>query len=137
MAPALVALRERGLRLACVSNAFMPAEVLARILGERGLGDFELVISSCDVGYRKPHPAIYEEALAALALAPADAVFVGDRVVADVEGPAGLGMRTVLTHQYKQEDPASGRVLPDFVIGHLRELAGCIDQLRQAEATRR
>jgi HAD superfamily hydrolase (TIGR01509 family) len=134
MTPALAALRQRGLRLGCVSNAFMPAAVLARILDERGLGDHcELVVSSCEVGYRKPHPAIYEAALASLRLAPAETVFVGDRVVADVAGPAALGMRTVLTHQYKQERPVGG-VRPDFVIGHLGELADCLDQLRRAEA---
>jgi HAD superfamily hydrolase (TIGR01662 family) len=123
MAEALAELRSLGLRVGCVSNAFMSAPVLQRILDERGLGAHcELTISSCDIGYRKPHPRIYQEALEAFGVAASEAVFVGDRLDADVEGPAALGMRTVLTHQYRREDPAAGKVRPDHVIAHLREL---------------
>jgi HAD superfamily hydrolase (TIGR01549 family) len=130
MRAALDALRDRGYRLGCVSNAFMPASVLERILAERGLGDFDVVISSCETGYRKPHPAIYEAALSAMGVAAPETLFVGDRLVADVEAPASLGMTTVLTHQYRQEDPSGARRAPDFVIQHLRELAACTDRLR-------
>jgi putative hydrolase of the HAD superfamily len=130
MNDALAALRQRGMRLGCVSNAFMTAETLQRIMTERGLGEhLELTVSSCEVGYRKPHPAIYEAALEAMGIAAAEAIFVGDRVDADVEGPAALGMRTVLTHQYRREDPSSGKVRPDHVISHLTELPVYIDTL--------
>ncbi len=130
MPEALAALKDRGLSLAAVSNAFMGAGVLQSILDERGLGRYcDLTVSSCEVGYRKPHPRIYEEALRILAVRPEQCVFVGDRIDADVEGPAALGMRTVLTHQYRQEDLGSARVQPDFVISHLRELPDVIDRL--------
>jgi HAD superfamily hydrolase (TIGR01509 family) len=130
MPEALAALRERGLRLACVSNAFMGAHVLNQIMAERGLGrHLELTISSCELGFRKPHPAIYQAALDQLGVAAWETVFVGDRLDADVEGPAALGMRTVLTHQYRQEDAAAARVKPDAVIKHLGELASYIDTL--------
>jgi len=123
MPEALAALRGLGVRIGCVSNAFMGAGVLNRILDERGLGRHcELTISSCDFGYRKPHPRIYEEALRAMGVEAPEAVFVGDRVDADVEGPAGLGMRTVLTHQYRQEDPGRAKSPPDAVIQHLSDL---------------
>lgn len=130
MVTALGSLRERGLRLACVSNAFMGANVLDMIMTERGLGQhLEFTISSCELGFRKPHPFIYEAAVNRAGLSSAETVFVGDRLDADVEGPAKLGMRTVLTRQYRQEDPASARVKPDFVIEHLSELPGAIDDL--------
>jgi putative hydrolase of the HAD superfamily len=133
MRAALDALRERGLRLGCVSNAFMPGAVLERILVERGLGGFEVVVSSCETGVRKPHPAIYEAALSAMEIAAAETVFVGDRLVADVEAPAALGMASVLTQQYRREEPSDARTAPDFVIQHLRELAAYIDRLRDGE----
>src|SRR5690606_37578969 len=61
MPEALAALRDLGLRLGCVSNAFMGAATLHRIMEERGMGQhLEMTISSCEFGYRKPHPAIYE-----------------------------------------------------------------------------
>ena len=130
MKEALAELRGRGLRLGCVSNAFMPAGALHRIMEERGLGPYlDLTVSSCEFGHRKPHPSIYEAALKGLAASAQEAIFVGDRLDADVEGPALLGMRTVLTHQYRQEDPALVKVRPDHVISHLRELVPYVDSL--------
>lgn len=130
MKEALAALQQRGLRIGCVSNAFMTAAGLSRIMDERGLGAYiELTVSSCELGYRKPHPAIYQAALDGLGVAAGEAVFVGDRLDADVTGPAALGMRTVLSHQYRQEDPAGAKVRPDHVIRHLSELVDYLDTL--------
>jgi len=132
MPEALAALRGLGVRVACVSNAFMGASVLDRILDERGLGQYnEVTISSCDLGYRKPHRRIYEAALETIGAVGPESVFVGDRLDADVEGPASLGMRTVLTHQYRQEDPAGAKTRPDAVIRHLRELPLVIERWQQ------
>jgi HAD superfamily hydrolase (TIGR01509 family) len=136
MVEALEALRDRGLRLGCVSNAFMGAAVLDRIMDEKGLGrHLQFTVSSCEVGWRKPHPAIYEAALELMDVTAAETIFVGDRIDADVEGPAALGMRTVLTHQYREEYPNAGAVQPDAVIGHLRELVDYVDSLSKDEAT--
>ncbi len=130
MKEALAALTQRGLRLGCVSNAFMTAADLDRVMDERGLGPYlELTVSSCEAGYRKPHPAIYEAALEAFGVAGKDAVFVGDRLDADVEGPAARGMGTVLTRQYRDEDPGRGEVRPDHVIDHLSELVPYMESL--------
>jgi putative hydrolase of the HAD superfamily len=127
MKEALAELRVFGVRLACVSNAFMGAATLNRIMAERGLGEhLELTVSSCDFGWRKPHGSIYEEALRLTGIAAADTVFVGDRLDADVQGPAAVGMRTVLTQQYRDEDPKHAPVKPDAVIKHLSELPGVI-----------
>ena len=123
MPEALEALRALDLRLGCVSNAFMGASTLHQIMVERNLGQhLELTISSCEFGYRKPHPAIYEAAVEKMGVEPGEIIFVGDRVEQDVVGPARLGMRTVLTLQYREEDPESSPVRPDAVIRHLSEL---------------
>ncbi len=127
---AMKRLSDLGLRLACVSNAFMPGAVLQRILDERGLGAYcEFSVSSCELGIRKPDKRIYAEALRVLGLPGERVVFVGDRMDADIEGPAGLGMGTVLSHQYRQEDPARGRRGPDHVIRHLSDLVPYIEGL--------
>ena len=133
MKAALVALQNLGMRLGCVSNAFMGAATLQRIMVEKGLGEhLELIISSCDLGYRKPHPAIYQAALDAMGVSPAEVIFVGDRLDADVAGPAALGMRTVLTLQYRQEDHTAAPVRPDAVIHHLSELVPYVEGLLKA-----
>ncbi|HWO73642.1 MAG TPA: HAD hydrolase-like protein, partial [Dehalococcoidia bacterium] len=62
-----------------------------------------------------------------------EVIFVGDRLDADVVGPAKLGMRTVLTHQYRREDPADSPVKPDAVIAHLSELVPFVEELLRRE----
>jgi FMN phosphatase YigB (HAD superfamily) len=108
----------------------MGAATLNRIMDERGLGEhLELTVSSCEFGWRKPHASIYEEAVRLFSVATTEAVFVGDRLDADVAGPAAVGMRTVLTHQYRREDPSAAGVKPDALIGHLSELPGVIEKM--------
>lgn len=132
MADALADLAAMEVRLACVSNAFMGYETLERILDAKGLGEhLEFVISSAETGIRKPDAAIYLAATNRLGLPPEDVAYVGDRVSADVEGPAQIGMPGILTHQYRQEDPLSGKVAPIAVIRHLRELADVIRRHNQ------
>jgi HAD superfamily hydrolase (TIGR01549 family) len=103
---ALSELKERGLRLAAVSNTYQSRSSLEACLSEHGLRPYldALVISS-EVLLAKPHPAIFQRALDELGVAANQSVFVGDIVWADVIGAQSLGMRAVLTHQYRQEDP--------------------------------
>jgi putative hydrolase of the HAD superfamily len=127
-AAALSALRDRGLRVACVSNAFGCRAILEGVLRARGLEPFvELTISSADVGYRKPHPLCFRAALDPLGLSPEECLFVGDRLDTDIEGAAGLGMTAVLTHQYRREDPGSGTARPAHVVSHLGEVVALAD----------
>jgi len=60
-----------------------------------GVADaFEKIIVSAEEGLVKPDPAIYKLALAALDIAPADAVFVDD-FIENVDGARAVGMRAV------------------------------------------
>jgi HAD superfamily hydrolase (TIGR01509 family) len=135
MPEALAALKALGLRLGCVSNAFMTAAGLHEIMLVKGLGQYlDLTVSSCEFGYRKPHPSIYLAAGQGLGVSPEETIFVGDRLDADIEGPAALGMRTVLTHQYRVEDPANAKVQPATVIKHLSEMVPYVESLLKAES---
>jgi FMN phosphatase YigB (HAD superfamily) len=53
-------------------------------------------------------------------------VFVGDRVREDVQGPKSLGMRAVLTREWRQEDDPG---VADFVIQRLDELPAVLNRL--------
>jgi FMN phosphatase YigB (HAD superfamily) len=130
MVEAMTSLSRLDVRLGCVSNAFMTGRDLMRIMDAKGIGRFlETTVASCEAGYRKPHPAIYQAGLDAFSAAAEETIFVGDRIYADVEGPARLGMRTVLTRQYRKEEAATSSVAPDLVIHHLRELVPFVDSL--------
>jgi putative hydrolase of the HAD superfamily len=94
--PALLAdLRTRH-RLAVVSNTHSPSMVPG-FLADLGVAAmFDAVVLSVQVGWRKPHPAMYAAALHALAVPSAEAVFVGDSHVADYVGPTTAGIRSFL-----------------------------------------
>jgi putative hydrolase of the HAD superfamily len=81
------------------------------------VGYLAAVIVSVRVGYRKPHPAIYAAALAAVGAEPGATVFAGDGYRADYAGPLAVGIRAYLidsTDQY--------RVPPNRRLRSLRDL---------------
>ncbi|HSC50467.1 MAG TPA: HAD family hydrolase [Gaiellaceae bacterium] len=107
--PLLEALRERGLGVGLVSNAFDPGWLLHRDLERMGIEErLDVSVFSSEVGVRKPHPAIFERALEALEVAPEDALFVGDRLFEDVRGAAELGMTTVQALWYRADSHPDG-----------------------------
>lgn len=89
--------RDAGLELAVVSNTFIPGEVLDRHLAEENLLPLLPVrVYSCDIGRRKPHRSIFDNAIKKIDLAPARIVFVGDSPRADIFGANRMGMISVL-----------------------------------------
>ncbi len=68
-----------------------------RVLAELGLGGLvDAVVTSAEVGARKPDPRIFEAALAAVRCPAARALFVGDSLGVDVAGGRAAGIRSVL-----------------------------------------
>lgn len=115
------AIRSRGLKVGFVSNTLTAPDLMRRKLTEFGLLDrAHVAIFSVEHGVRKPNPAIYRAALKAIGADPRDVVFVGDRVREDVRGPQSAGMRAVLTHEFRQEEPADSN--PLGVIPHLSDI---------------
>ncbi len=57
---------------------------------------FDTIITSSEVGKRKPHPFIFEFALKRLEVKPAEAIFVGDDIYEDIYGAKQVGMKTIL-----------------------------------------
>lgn len=91
--PALDALRAAGWRHAIVSNHVPELPELVRRLYPAGL--FDVVLTSAATGYEKPHPRMYEAALAA-AGRPAAAWMVGDNLEADVRGAEASAIHAIL-----------------------------------------
>ena len=78
-------------RLAVVSN-FDYTPTARMVLEREGVADlFETILVSDAVGWRKPAPRIFEQALQAMGLTPSAALFVGDRADIDVVGAQGVG----------------------------------------------
>jgi putative hydrolase of the HAD superfamily len=94
-------------RLAVVSNTHEPDLVPGHLAAMGVAGLFAAVVTSVEVGRRKPHPAVYAAALDRLGATAAEAVFVGDSVGPDFTGPTAAGMRAYLI------DPAGAAPVPD------------------------
>jgi putative hydrolase of the HAD superfamily len=131
--PALLeSLRERGLKLGLVSNAFDPGWLLHRDLEQMGLAErLDFAVFSSEVGKRKPHPAIFERALEALGVAAVDAVFVGDRLLEDVRGAGELGMTTVQALWFRVDESLDGGE-PDFQAFTQMDVLNVVDRLAAA-----
>jgi putative hydrolase of the HAD superfamily len=112
--PLLESLRELGLRLGLVSNAFDPGWLLHRDLVQMGIAQrLDFSVFSSEVGMRKPHPAIFERALEALGARAGHTLFVGDRLYEDVRGAAGVGMKTVQALWFRADEHPDGGE-PDY-----------------------
>ena len=122
----LATFADAGFELAFVSNTLTHPDLMRARLTEFGLLDHASVhVFSVAVGERKPSPAIYRAALEGLGVAPEEALFVGDRVREDVLGPQSLGMRGVLTHEFRQEEVGDAR--PYGVVSSLLEIWDLLD----------
>ena len=119
----LETLRDRGHTLGSVTNrAFGGPRFLEEV---RGLGlaqFFDEITISCDLGYMKPRPEIFQHALNALGVEPQETVMVGDSLRADVAGAQALWMTAIWRRPPNPREEVDG-VQPDFVVEELREIA--------------
>jgi putative hydrolase of the HAD superfamily len=95
-------LRSRGIGVALVSNCSPSTRQMLEHLGVIALAD--AAILSCEVGSLKPSPEIYLDALAALGVAPADAVMIDDQA-RFCAGAQAVGVRAI---QIVRDGPAEG-----------------------------
>jgi putative hydrolase of the HAD superfamily len=130
----LDALRERGLALGVVSNAFDPGWLLHRDLERMQVAHrLDVAVFSSEVGKCKPHPAIFERALDAVGAAPEETLFVGDRLYEDVRGAGELGMTTVQALWFRADDHPDGRE-PDYEAFTMFDVLNIVERLRQQAA---
>lgn len=94
---AMAAVSARGLTIGLISNTGRSwGRYLSALQEDLGIGRYFRSRSYSDeLGLRKPQPGIFRAALSGLGLAPEEVVHIGDDVIADVVGGAGIGMRTI------------------------------------------
>ncbi len=79
-------------RLGLISN-FDHGPTVHELLARDGLDRvLSATVISIEFGRRKPHPAIFQEALRRLDVTPAEALFVGESPVEDAGGARGAGL---------------------------------------------
>jgi putative hydrolase of the HAD superfamily len=113
--------RESGCRLALVTNG--GAATQQRKIARFGLADlFDAILIEGELGYGKPEPRIYEQALAALAAKPANAWMIGDHLEWDVAQPQELGLRAIWIDVRGRGLPSAAPVRPYRVVRQLSDL---------------
>lgn len=116
-------------RLGLVTN-FDHGPTVHQLLAREGLdGVFGAMVISIEFGRRKPHPAIFGEALRRLDAAPAEALFIGDSPFEDIGGARAAGLDVAWLNAAAQPLPP-GLPGPTYVIAQLTDLrailgAGC------------
>ena len=98
--PALDALASKDIPLAVISNW----DARLRPLLEQFRLDryFEIIVVSCEVGFAKPSPVIFEHAAKKLGIAPEHIVHVGDSAKEDVAGSKAAGVGALLIDRDKE-----------------------------------
>jgi FMN phosphatase YigB (HAD superfamily) len=132
MPAVLQAIKQMRLKIGLISNVNSRGQVPTN-LKEYGLIDyFHPIVLSSEYGRRKPDPAIFHYAARLANVPTSHCVYVGDRVVRDIEGArrAGFGLAIQIRHDFEHGENDQGSA-PDAVIDNMTEL---LEILRQRSA---
>jgi putative hydrolase of the HAD superfamily len=129
----LMELLKRGLRLAVVSDA-PGREAWLRLCYLDFHHIFDAVVTFDDTGERKPNPGPFKKALELLAVAPGEALMVGDWAERDMIGAANIGMKTV----FARYGDTFGTVVThaDYEVSDIKDLLTILDRENAARGAR-
>jgi HAD superfamily hydrolase (TIGR01509 family)/HAD superfamily hydrolase (TIGR01549 family) len=128
MPAVLEAIKQMGLKIGLISNVNSHGQVPTNLQAYGIINYFDPIVLSSEYGRRKPDPAIFHYA-ARLANVPASAcLYVGDRIVRDIDGAqrAGFGKSVLIRHDFEHGEDDAGAT-PDAVI---EDMTGLLDILR-------
>lgn len=110
--PALDDLASRGFKLGIVSNWDTRLKPLLSRLRLDGFFDFVSV--SCDIGFTKPSPVIFEHTIGKFGLPPERMLHVGDQKEEDVTGARDAGLQSLLLDRSATSGPGVIRQLTEL-----------------------
>jgi putative hydrolase of the HAD superfamily len=108
--PSLLERLHKKYRLALVSNMSFAGAIFESVRELDIAEYFDAIIVSGVLGWRKPSPRIFQEALRTLGVEAEEAAFVGDSPRADVEGAKQLNMKAVLLVEKRRKQPVTDTV---------------------------
>lgn len=98
----LKALKRQGYLLGIITDTALPISMKLNWFEKYGFGNlWDSIISSREIGVRKPSPLIYHEALSQTGTRPEEAVFVGHKAT-ELQGACRVGMFTVAFNYEKK-----------------------------------
>jgi len=91
----LVALKDKGYLLGVVTDTASPLHIKVNWFERGGFGEvWDAIISSKELGVRKPNPKMYCAALQQLGLTAEQAIFIGHKA-SELDGARAVGMKTI------------------------------------------
>ncbi|RIM30874.1 HAD family hydrolase [Staphylococcus chromogenes] len=120
-------LTEAGYKIGVIANG--KSNIKHYRIYALGIEDYVNHLSTSEtVGFRKPHPRIYEDILEKLNVAPSEVIYVGDDALNDVAPARAMGMVSIW-YRHKEGDvelePLASEM--DFEISTLEELLEILD----------
>lgn len=106
--------------LGSISNGFADLQAIGMAR------HFQVSVAAHRCGFAKPDPAIFNLACDELRVTPAEAVYVGDDLLLDVEASQKAGLRAVWMNRFGRTMP--DHVRPDAICSSLVELEHWLDQ---------
>lgn len=112
VAETLCSLKKEGYMLGIITDTALPVYVKLNWFERGGFGDvWDSIVSSRELGIRKPNPAIYQAALNQLGIYSRQAVFVGHKG-SELLGARAVGMRTIAFNY--EEDVSADVYIENF-----------------------
>ncbi len=118
-----------GYRLGLVSNAGDHQDVVQLVDRFQIEPFFDFILTSAACSWRKPHPRIFELALAHWNIPAREVAMVGDSLEADIRGAQALGIFGVWITRRVSKAAARRGVQPDAEIQSLAELPALLSRL--------
>ena len=136
MPAVLQAIKQMGLKIGIISNVNSRGQVPTNLKEYGIIQFFHPIVLSSEYHYRKPDPAIFHYAARLANVPTSQCVYVGDRIVRDIEGArrAGFGLAIQIRHDFEHGENDTGYV-PDAVISDMTELLDILREARDCEET--
>ncbi len=102
----LIYLKQKGYKIGAITNG-ITIKQWEKLIRLNLHPFFDIVLTSEEVGYEKPHPAIFEEALKRMNCSADKSVMVGNKFETDIIGAVNAGMGGILVNSeltFEQEE---------------------------------
>lgn len=114
-------LRDEGFRIGLITNG--PAEMQRWKIGRFELErHFDVIVIEGEFGHGKPHPGVFQHAMASVGSHGAESLHIGDNLYADVGGAKRAGMQAAWIHRDRLEMKETPELAPDRVFANLGDL---------------
>lgn len=123
----LASLKNRGYKIGILSNS---SEISYNVIENFKLKDFvDDIVLSCEVGYLKPDPRIFQKSLENLNLTEDDAVMVGDKITTDVLGAKTIGMDIIYFNKSEKENNSNPNLSFVAITNKLTEIVNILNKI--------